>query len=532
MAVRTEATEAPALVVLRRTLDARWPQRSRMADRILGQDGDHARGDALDVSSDPVDGPDLERLAAALVRDPRTVVVRWCGRVAEPGVAGGAWRPDPSGSEGGHAAHLHLSIDARRRAWVGPWPEQCTDGDTDHGLGSLDADRARTVRDAPRALPVLLYGASWCGACHAAADALRDRAVPFVFKDIEQTLGARAEMENKLTQAGLPAEVLPVLDVAGRIVVGVRPAQLDEALSVAGYAATPPPGSRLHAVTCLEASTADLRGTHEAMRLIAQQWGALDRRWFAELMSTNPHKARDEHGSWRALREGERLRIPAAWPARPAGSRTTRLLPPDTNGPHSTERVYRVATAETPASIARKFGVTPVTRPRWLLELSEVNPQMPHEGSADLRLGEELRIPDAWPPQQVTLSDLRSAKAAPLVAYFRSLGADAEGAFRRYRNTLRPYFLGFGESADSGIFELAAGGIYVAVPGASGPLGWRQRTAAELRLEPAAVAQLVPVTFWVEPFSEPWPAGPAETGRVDDEDSFPTPGFFAGGEGP
>jgi hypothetical protein len=378
MAVRTEATEAPALDVLRRTLDARWPQRSRMADRILGQDGDHARGDALDVTRDPVGGPDLERLAAALLRDPRTVVVRWRGRVAEPGVAGGAWRPDPSGSEGGHAAHLHLSIDARRRAWVGPWLEQRTEGDTGHVVGSFDADRA-----------------------------------------------------------------------------------------------------------------------------------------------------------WRALREGERLRIPAAWPEPPAGPRTPLLLPPDTSGPPSTERVYRVAPGDTPLSIARKFGVTPVARPRWLLELSEVNPQKPLEGSVDRQLGEELHIPDAWPPQQVTLSDLRSAKAAPVVAYFSRLGADAEGSFRRYRSTLRPYFQGFGESADGGIVELAAGGIYVAVPGAPGPLGWHQRTAAELHLAPAAVAQLVPVTFWVEPFWKPWPASAAETGRIDDGDSFPTPGFFAGGgEGP
>ena len=150
MATTTEATEAPALAVLRRQLDERWPRRSRVADRILGRDGDHARGNAIDISYDPVSGPDLERLAAALLRDPRTAVIKWRGRIAEPGVAGGAWHPYAGLAEGAHAGHLHLSIDPRRRASQATWALESGEGEAGDVFWPFDSDRAKGARAAQR----------------------------------------------------------------------------------------------------------------------------------------------------------------------------------------------------------------------------------------------------------------------------------------------------------------------------------------------------------------------------------------------
>ena len=646
MATTTEATEAPALAELRRMLDERWPRRSRVADRILGRDGDHAKGNAIDISYDPVSGPDLERLAAAILRDPRTAVVLWRGRIAEPGVAGGAWRPSAGLAEGSHAGHLHLSIDPRRRASQAAWPVEIAEGETGdvfwpfdseqakearraqreylrgtwvrdtalgkflrldepdgpapakpaparpspgfeyYGHGHVDADTggsklaqagkeaargasiggtvgtvleavpvvgpilhgaatvigaiggffaglgrvsfhpdgmaaaawlalfslnpammysgidgidvddgearaarlvryfllvSRTVppagklynpksdrkdnaymqkvdprfpqtnprhnrrikwavmarrRTAPEVTtpvaaqsllslirkvlaksgvmqwdeakehirelrynlrhvrwvagetgrdinlevlfrgnvspklgsfpplpkhrvvphpkkhrretgdtaappePVIIYGASWCGPCHRAADYQRERGVAFVMKDIDQTVGARAEMETKLARAGLQPRAIPVIDVGGRILVGFNPAALDDALRTAGFATTPPtagPRARVHEVTRSEAYAAKVFGSADvAMENIARAWGALDRtNWFSELMRANPDKARDRYGYWATLVEGEMLWIPAAWPEPPAGPRKKIVIPPETNGPAS-----------------------------------------------------------------------------------------------------------------------------------------------------------------------------------------------------
>jgi hypothetical protein len=150
MAISANATEAPALVALRRALDERWPGRSRVADRILGCEGDHARGNAIDISYDPVSGPDLDRLAAALVRDPRTAVILWRGRIAKPGIASGAWRPYTGFAEGAHAGHLHLSIDPRQRASRAAWALDTDDSETGDVFWPFDSDRAKAVRAAQR----------------------------------------------------------------------------------------------------------------------------------------------------------------------------------------------------------------------------------------------------------------------------------------------------------------------------------------------------------------------------------------------
>jgi glutaredoxin len=80
---------------------------------------------------------------------------------------------------------------------------------------------------------VIIYGASWCGPCHQAADYLRRKGVPFVLKDIEEDVNAGREMRAKLAKAGMRAGSIPVIDVRGKLVIGFSAQALDEALGQA-----------------------------------------------------------------------------------------------------------------------------------------------------------------------------------------------------------------------------------------------------------------------------------------------------------
>jgi glutaredoxin len=87
-------------------------------------------------------------------------------------------------------------------------------------------------------LTVIIYGASWCGPCHEAAEHLKKKGVPYVMKDIEQTPGAAAEMQDKLRRAGRGGGSIPVIDVRGQIIVGYSPGAIDQALARAGTGTT------------------------------------------------------------------------------------------------------------------------------------------------------------------------------------------------------------------------------------------------------------------------------------------------------
>lgn len=83
------------------------------------------------------------------------------------------------------------------------------------------------------ALTVVIYGASWCGPCHQAAEHLRGRGVRVVSKDIEAERGAADEMRAKLDRAGVRGGNIPVIDVMGRVLVGFNPRELDAAVAAA-----------------------------------------------------------------------------------------------------------------------------------------------------------------------------------------------------------------------------------------------------------------------------------------------------------
>jgi glutaredoxin len=80
---------------------------------------------------------------------------------------------------------------------------------------------------------VILYGASWCGACHQAAAYLKRKGIAFIEKDIEEDANAAREMQAKLAHAGMHGGSIPVLDVRGKVMVGFNPQEVDSALGAA-----------------------------------------------------------------------------------------------------------------------------------------------------------------------------------------------------------------------------------------------------------------------------------------------------------
>lgn len=83
----------------------------------------------------------------------------------------------------------------------------------------------------PQGAGVIIYGASWCHACHDAAAWLRDHHVAFVEKDIEQDPAAHAEMMDKARRANVPTGSIPIIDVRGRVMVGFSAPDLERALA-------------------------------------------------------------------------------------------------------------------------------------------------------------------------------------------------------------------------------------------------------------------------------------------------------------
>jgi glutaredoxin len=116
-------------------------------------------------------------------------------------------------------------IEKRRDAYLAKTapPRQAND------TGSGDAPPAQQIG----AVTVIIYGASWCGPCHQAADYLKSRGVAYVMKDIEETPGAAAEMRDKLSRVGNRGGSIPVIDVRGQILVGFSASSLDRALAKA-----------------------------------------------------------------------------------------------------------------------------------------------------------------------------------------------------------------------------------------------------------------------------------------------------------
>jgi glutaredoxin len=78
---------------------------------------------------------------------------------------------------------------------------------------------------------VIIYGASWCGACKQAAQFFTRKGVPFEEKDIEKEPAARSEMLAKAKAQGVNTGGIPVIDVKGTLVGGFNAARIDQLLA-------------------------------------------------------------------------------------------------------------------------------------------------------------------------------------------------------------------------------------------------------------------------------------------------------------
>jgi glutaredoxin len=77
---------------------------------------------------------------------------------------------------------------------------------------------------------VVLYGASWCGACNQAKQWMRQQNIPFVEHDIEREPQAAQELTSRAREQGVPTGSIPIISVRGRLMVGFDPGTLNRAL--------------------------------------------------------------------------------------------------------------------------------------------------------------------------------------------------------------------------------------------------------------------------------------------------------------
>jgi glutaredoxin len=160
--------------------------------------------------------------------------------------------------EGPHVASSRTEVPTEHRAEVRVDSLEVSpdDRDPDHvfvaDLRTADEHGDYTVRRLPRdtfedhvtafvaaahaeahagAGDVIVYGASWCGACHEAQAFLTARGIPFVERDIERDPGAREDMQRAASAAGIPTSSIPIIDFRGTIIRGFDRDAIERAIS-------------------------------------------------------------------------------------------------------------------------------------------------------------------------------------------------------------------------------------------------------------------------------------------------------------
>jgi hypothetical protein len=155
---------ARSLEKLRSQVNSAWPRRSKVSDGSIGdarhsaQKSDHNPDPggvvrALDITHDPVEGPDSEKLANALLasRDPRIKYIISNKKIASG--AGGTkpwvWRPYDGANA--HSRHVHISV----------VPGPAGDDTADWKIGAVPAPAPEPDKPAPPInRPLLAFGAS------------------------------------------------------------------------------------------------------------------------------------------------------------------------------------------------------------------------------------------------------------------------------------------------------------------------------------------------------------------------------------
>jgi glutaredoxin len=90
---------------------------------------------------------------------------------------------------------------------------------------------AAAVAEVATAKDIVLYGASWCGACKQARRYFQQKGLSFVDHDIEREPEARKEMLAKARAQGVSTSGIPVIDVRGRLMGGFDPSAIESALA-------------------------------------------------------------------------------------------------------------------------------------------------------------------------------------------------------------------------------------------------------------------------------------------------------------
>ena len=118
-------TPAPACRQALRDATARWGSRNRASDGIMGdarhqrRPSDHNLGNAFDLTHDPTNKVDCERLSRLVINDPRVTYVIWNRQIYNRARASEGWRPYNGSNP--HTHHMHVSIRAESRDDTSPW---------------------------------------------------------------------------------------------------------------------------------------------------------------------------------------------------------------------------------------------------------------------------------------------------------------------------------------------------------------------------------------------------------------------------
>jgi hypothetical protein len=119
---------SPALSCVKALKDAtaKWPDRKRASDGIMGdaahqkRKSDHNDGNAFDLTHDPENGVDCHELSLQVINDTRVTYVIWNHKIYNRGMAAKGWR-NYTGTNP-HTKHMHVSIQAKSRNDLAPWP--------------------------------------------------------------------------------------------------------------------------------------------------------------------------------------------------------------------------------------------------------------------------------------------------------------------------------------------------------------------------------------------------------------------------
>lgn len=78
---------------------------------------------------------------------------------------------------------------------------------------------------------IVVYKTDWCGVCKKVESYLKRKGVAYEAKDIEKDREAAAELQAKAQKAGVRTGSVPIIDVAGELIVGFDRARLEKLLA-------------------------------------------------------------------------------------------------------------------------------------------------------------------------------------------------------------------------------------------------------------------------------------------------------------